>query len=207
METKVLHWARGHTHGPHSTDTIRLKFSVAPIADKMREAYLRWYDHVLRRKEDSAKTCKTGLKLEVSGKRPREQHWADTLHVDKKVAGGHPHLALDRERWRHDTSKADPTMKRGKILSSAENANNGTPRKRSKSASEDATSDDQKKSGKKKKKSGSDDFVSEDRKKRSSTEEGNNDVQKKTSSEDDPNQRRSFECAAFENAMKKSFEA
>lgn len=100
-----------------------------------------------------------------------------------------------------------PTDIMSKILSSAENANNGTPRKRSKSASEDATSDDQKKSGKKKKKSGSDDFVSEDRKKRSSTEEGNNDVQKKTSSEDDPNQRRSFECAAFENAMKKSFEA
>lgn len=57
-----------------------------------------------------------------------------------------------------------PTDIMSKILSSAENANNGTPRKRSKSASEDATSDDQKKSGKKKKKSGSDDFVSEDRK-------------------------------------------
>ncbi|VDP14753.1 unnamed protein product [Heligmosomoides polygyrus] len=77
------------------------KFGVAPIADKMREARLRWYGHVLRGKEDSVR--KKGLKFEVVGKRIRlrpKQRWSGTLHMDLKVAGD---LALDRERWRHDT--------------------------------------------------------------------------------------------------------
>ncbi|VDP15935.1 unnamed protein product [Heligmosomoides polygyrus] len=101
---------------------IRQKFGVAPIADKMREARLRWYGHVLRGKEDSVR--KIGLNSEVIGKRPKgrpKQRLADTLHMDLKVAGVHqllssPYgdLALDRERWRHDTRIADPVMKRDK---------------------------------------------------------------------------------------------
>ncbi|VDO96926.1 unnamed protein product [Heligmosomoides polygyrus] len=57
---------------------IRQKFSVAPIADKMREARLRWYGHVLRGKEENVR--KIGLNFEVSGKRPRglpKQRWAE----------------------------------------------------------------------------------------------------------------------------------
>ncbi|VDO94514.1 unnamed protein product [Heligmosomoides polygyrus] len=41
METKMLRWAAG------------VNRMDAPIADKMREARLRWYGHVLREKEDS----------------------------------------------------------------------------------------------------------------------------------------------------------
>ncbi|VDP13257.1 unnamed protein product [Heligmosomoides polygyrus] len=62
------------------------KFGVSPIADKMREARLRWYGHVLRGKEDSVR--KIGLELEVSGKRPRghpKQRCSDTLHMDMKI--------------------------------------------------------------------------------------------------------------------------
>ncbi|VDO18782.1 unnamed protein product [Heligmosomoides polygyrus] len=67
-------------------DAIRQKFGVAPIADKMREARLRWYGHVLRGKEDSVR--KIGLNFEVIGKRPRvrpKQRWLDTLHADLKI--------------------------------------------------------------------------------------------------------------------------
>ncbi|VDO66694.1 unnamed protein product [Heligmosomoides polygyrus] len=77
-------------------DVIRQKFGVAPIADKMPEARLRWYGHVLRGKADSVR--KIGFELEVSGKRPRgrpKQRWADTLHEDFKVAGVHPDLARE----------------------------------------------------------------------------------------------------------------
>ncbi|VDO69822.1 unnamed protein product [Heligmosomoides polygyrus] len=59
-------------------DVIRQKFGVAPIADKMREAHLRWYGHVLRGEEDSVR--KIGLNFEVIGKRPRgrpKERWAD----------------------------------------------------------------------------------------------------------------------------------
>ncbi|VDP10554.1 unnamed protein product [Heligmosomoides polygyrus] len=63
---------RSHAHGLRNpkirNDAIRQKFNVAPIADKMREARLRWHGRVLRGKEDSVR--KIGLELEVSGKRP-----------------------------------------------------------------------------------------------------------------------------------------
>ncbi|VDO26024.1 unnamed protein product [Heligmosomoides polygyrus] len=94
-------------------DAIRQKFGVAPIADKMWEARLRWYGHVLRGKEDSVR--KIVLNFEVIGKGPKgrpKQRWSDTLHMDLKVAGVHPDLALDRETWRHDTRIADPATKR-----------------------------------------------------------------------------------------------
>ncbi|VDP46995.1 unnamed protein product [Heligmosomoides polygyrus] len=114
METKMLRWTAGVTRMDRiRNEAIRQKFGVAPIADKMREARLRWYGHVLRGEEDSVR--KIGLNFEVTGKRPRgrpKQRWADTLHTDLKAAGVHPDLALDRERWRHDTRIADPATKR-----------------------------------------------------------------------------------------------
>ncbi|VDP05301.1 unnamed protein product [Heligmosomoides polygyrus] len=49
-------------------DTIRQRFGVALISDKLREARLRWYDHVLRANDDIVR--KIGLNLEVPEKRP-----------------------------------------------------------------------------------------------------------------------------------------
>ncbi|VDO24127.1 unnamed protein product [Heligmosomoides polygyrus] len=116
MDTKMLCWTAGVTRMDCiRNDAIRQKFGVAPIADKMREARLRWYDHVLRGEEDSVR--KIGLELEVSGKRPRgppKQRWSDTLHMNMKVTGVHPDQAQDRERWHHDTKRADPATKRDK---------------------------------------------------------------------------------------------
>ncbi|VDP11557.1 unnamed protein product [Heligmosomoides polygyrus] len=114
METKMLRWTAGVTRMDRiRNDVIRQKFGVAPIVYRMREARLRWY--VLRGKEDSVR--KIGLNFEVIGKRPRgrpKQRWSDTLHTDLKVASVHPDLALDRERYRHDTRIADPATKRDK---------------------------------------------------------------------------------------------
>ncbi|VDP56203.1 unnamed protein product [Heligmosomoides polygyrus] len=139
METKMLRWTAGvtrmdrirndairqkfgvapiadksHAHGPHPKRCYSAeKFGVAPIADKMREARLRWYGHVLRGREDSV--GKRGLNFEVMGNRPRgrpKQRWSDTLHMDMNVTGIHLNLALDRERWRHDTRIADHATKR-----------------------------------------------------------------------------------------------
>lgn len=56
---------------------------VALIADKFREAKLRWYGHVLYADED--KIAKQNFILEVTGKRPKgrpKQRWPDTLHND-----------------------------------------------------------------------------------------------------------------------------
>ncbi|VDP27944.1 unnamed protein product [Heligmosomoides polygyrus] len=113
METKMLRWTAEVTRMDRiRNDVIWQKFAVAPIAYKMRAAHLRWYGHVLRGKEDSVR--KIGFNFEVIGKRPRgrpKQRWADTLHMNLKVAGVHPDLTLDRERWRRDTRIADPSTK------------------------------------------------------------------------------------------------
>ncbi|VDP10139.1 unnamed protein product [Heligmosomoides polygyrus] len=114
METKMLRWTAGVTRMDRTrNDAIRQKLGVAPIADKMREARLRWYGHVLRGKEDSVR--KIGFNFEVIGKRPRgrpKQRWSDTLHMDLKMVGVHPDLALDRERWRRDPRIADSATMR-----------------------------------------------------------------------------------------------
>ncbi|VDP10246.1 unnamed protein product [Heligmosomoides polygyrus] len=116
METKMLRWTARVTRMDRiRNDAIRQKFGVAPIADKRREARLRWYGQVLRGKEDSVR--KIGLNFEVIGKRSRgrpKQRWADTLHTDMKIAGVHTDQALDRERWRRNTRRADPATKRDK---------------------------------------------------------------------------------------------
>uniref|UniRef100_A0A8L8Q3U7 Reverse transcriptase domain-containing protein n=1 Tax=Heligmosomoides polygyrus TaxID=6339 RepID=A0A8L8Q3U7_HELPZ len=63
METKMLRWTAGVTRMDRiRNDAIRQKFGVAPIADKMREARLRWYGYVLRGREDSVRTI--GLNFE-----------------------------------------------------------------------------------------------------------------------------------------------
>ncbi|VDP55954.1 unnamed protein product [Heligmosomoides polygyrus] len=56
METKMLRWTAVVTRMDRiRNDAIRQKFGVVPIADKMREARLRWYGHVLRGKEGSVR--------------------------------------------------------------------------------------------------------------------------------------------------------
>ncbi|VDO82786.1 unnamed protein product [Heligmosomoides polygyrus] len=117
METKMLRWTAGVTRLDRiRNDAIRQKFGVTPIADKMREARSRWDGHVLRGKEDSV--VKIGLNFGMVGKRPRgrpKQRCPDTLHMDLKLAGVHPDLALDRERWRHDIRIADLATKRDRL--------------------------------------------------------------------------------------------
>ncbi|VDO65938.1 unnamed protein product [Heligmosomoides polygyrus] len=54
IETKMLRWTAGVAHMDRiRNDVIRQKFGVGPIADKMREARLRWYGYVQREKEGS----------------------------------------------------------------------------------------------------------------------------------------------------------
>ncbi|VDO95236.1 unnamed protein product [Heligmosomoides polygyrus] len=71
METKRLRWTAGVTRLDQvRNDTIRHKFGVAPIAEKLREARFRWYGHVLRANDDTVvawcdRLALFGLKLNV----------------------------------------------------------------------------------------------------------------------------------------------
>ncbi|VDO18746.1 unnamed protein product [Heligmosomoides polygyrus] len=114
METKMLRWTAGVTRLDRvRNDAMRQRLNVAPIAEKLREASLRWYGDVLRPNDDTVH--KIGLNLEVPGKRPSglpKQRWLDTLHFDLKMAGVHPDQAFDRENWRHHTRRVDHATKR-----------------------------------------------------------------------------------------------
>ncbi|VDP03423.1 unnamed protein product [Heligmosomoides polygyrus] len=86
----MLRWTAGVTRMDRiRNDAIRQKFE---IADKMREARLRWYGHVLRGEEDSVRR----------------------IGLNSEITAVHPDLALDRERWRHNTRIADPVTMRDK---------------------------------------------------------------------------------------------
>ncbi|VDP01175.1 unnamed protein product [Heligmosomoides polygyrus] len=62
METNMLRWTAGVTRLDRvRNDTIRQKFGVAPIAEKLREARLRCYCHVLRTNNDTV--CEICLDL------------------------------------------------------------------------------------------------------------------------------------------------
>ncbi|EYB87600.1 hypothetical protein Y032_0259g472 [Ancylostoma ceylanicum] len=116
MEIKMLRWMAGVTRYDHiCNEDIRHRFGIATMADKLREARLRWYGHVLR--ADNATVCKIALNLDVPGKRPKrrpKQRWIDTLYSDLKLAGIHPDQAHDRAKWRQRISKVDPAITRDK---------------------------------------------------------------------------------------------
>ncbi|VDO18654.1 unnamed protein product [Heligmosomoides polygyrus] len=60
METKMLRRTAGVTRLDRvRNDTIRQRFGVAPIAEKLREARLRWYGHVLRANDDTVRSAET----------------------------------------------------------------------------------------------------------------------------------------------------
>ncbi|KAK6743513.1 hypothetical protein RB195_010652 [Necator americanus] len=84
MEMRMLRWMIGVTlKDKVSNDTARSIFGVAPITNKMKEARLRWFGHVLRRQENSVAT--TALKLDVSGVGPRSRpriRWLDRVKLD-----------------------------------------------------------------------------------------------------------------------------
>ncbi|EYC12765.1 hypothetical protein Y032_0046g1411 [Ancylostoma ceylanicum] len=113
MEVWMLRWMAGITRLDRiCNQDIRQRFGVTPITDKLREARLRWYGHVLRAESDSV--CKIGFNLDVTGKRPKgrpKQRWMDTLHADLKTVGMHPDQAHDRTKWRQGISKAEPATK------------------------------------------------------------------------------------------------
>ncbi|KAK6763276.1 hypothetical protein RB195_023837 [Necator americanus] len=84
MEMRMLRWTIDvMLKEKVSNDTVRSIFGVVPITEKMKEARLRWFGHVLRREEDSV--AQIALKLDVSGVGPRGRpkiRWLDRMKLD-----------------------------------------------------------------------------------------------------------------------------
>jgi len=84
MEMRMLRWNLGLTRLDHVTNIdVRTQLKVAPITEKMRQARLRWYGHVMRRGEEAV--VPTALRLEPAGRRPRgrpKKRWLDRINED-----------------------------------------------------------------------------------------------------------------------------
>ena len=88
---------------------IRGSLHVASIANKMREARLRWYGHVKRR--DMEYVGQRALRMELPGKRRRgrpKRRYMDALVEDMKVAGVQEKDTQDRIKWRQQIRCGDP---------------------------------------------------------------------------------------------------
>ncbi|XP_042082683.1 uncharacterized protein LOC121815479 [Haplochromis burtoni] len=102
MEMKMLRWPLGLTRLDRArNEDVRKRWGVTPITDKMREARLRWYGHVVR--SDKNSITKTAQQLDLDGKR-----WTDRITDDMKVANVTPEDALDRKKWRKACKIANP---------------------------------------------------------------------------------------------------
>jgi hypothetical protein len=116
MEMRMLRWTLGLTRLDHvMNEDVRKVMGVAPIADRMQDARLRWYGHVLRSEEESV--AKTALNFSPPGKRPRgrpKKRWLDRMKEDMRSVNVEPQDALDRPKWRSACRKADPAATRDK---------------------------------------------------------------------------------------------
>jgi len=69
-EMRMLRWILGVSlKDKKRNEVIRKTLAVACITDKIRDAILRWYGHVMRREDENS--MKRILTAEVNGRRSR----------------------------------------------------------------------------------------------------------------------------------------
>ena len=109
-EMKMLRFSLGVTRMDRiRNEYIRGTAHVRGFGDKVREARLRWFGHVLRR--DSEYIGRRILSFELPGRRPRgrpKRRFMDVVKVDMKVVGVREEDAEDRVRWRTLIRCGDP---------------------------------------------------------------------------------------------------
>ncbi len=67
-------------------EDVRRRMGVSPIVEKMCEAWLRWYGHIIRSGDDTV--AKTAYNLSPPGRRPRglsKKRWLDRLAEEMHI--------------------------------------------------------------------------------------------------------------------------
>ncbi|KAL0867448.1 hypothetical protein ABMA27_008235 [Loxostege sticticalis] len=108
-EMRMLRWSVGVTMKDKvRNEHIRGSLKIAPIADKMVEARLRWYGHVIRRPEDYVvKKCLSYATQKRQRGRPLAT-WLTTVQKDMKNMSLTVDDTENRTKWRRMIKKADP---------------------------------------------------------------------------------------------------
>jgi len=125
MEMRVLRWSLGLIRLDHVANIdIRTGLKVAPITEKMRQARLRWYGHVMRRDEQSV--VRTALNIDPAVRRPRglpKKRWLDRLNEDMRIVNIEPRpIFVEKSHQCAPCNGAGSTL--GRRSSANANANN-----------------------------------------------------------------------------------
>ncbi|XP_063603124.1 uncharacterized protein LOC134779070 [Penaeus indicus] len=90
-------------------EVIRSRCGIKNKVEKVQEARLRWFGHVLRRQDEEP--CRMAWTLSVEGDRGRgraHQSWSDDIKEDLEEKEIAKRDVVDRFRWRSATKAADP---------------------------------------------------------------------------------------------------
>ena len=102
---RMLRWMCGDTKLDRiRNERIRGTTKVGEITKKVQERRLKWYGHLMRRKEHYI--GRRAVKIKVDGRRKR---WLEKLKDDIKVKGLLADEVCDRAAWRFMSSCIDPT--------------------------------------------------------------------------------------------------
>ncbi|XP_070005520.1 uncharacterized protein [Nicotiana sylvestris] len=102
-EMRVLRWMCGHTRMDKiRNDDIREKVHVAPNDDKMREARLRWFGHVQRRRPYApVRRCERLVVEETRRGRERpKKYWGEMIRHDMARLQISEDMTLDKKLWK-----------------------------------------------------------------------------------------------------------
>lgn len=109
-EMRMLRWMLGISLRDRlRNEEIRRRAGIVKISDKIREARLRWYGHVLRKPEGEA--VKRVWRQPVVGRRSRGRQrlrWRDRVERDMMEVGLREEDAEERQTWRRLIKAADP---------------------------------------------------------------------------------------------------
>ena len=103
---KMCRWACGHTLRDHvRNENIKERLKVESIAERCRNARLRWFGHVERRDQDYV--GRQTLKMVPPWRRKRgrpKQRWMDCVNRDMRAIGTTKDEVHDRTSWRRIVS-------------------------------------------------------------------------------------------------------
>ena len=107
---RMLRFSLGKTRLDRvQNEEVRKRMKVSPLGDKIREARLRWYGHVIRREEEYV--GKRVQRMNI-GKRKRgrpRRRIEECYRDDMKALGLQDSDARDRNGWRGRIRTVDPT--------------------------------------------------------------------------------------------------
>jgi len=111
---RILWWILGVSlKDKKRNEVIRKTMGKACITDKIREARLRWYGHVMRREDENS--MKRIVTEEVNERRSRGQQnkrWGDMIQQDMKSFRLKEEHTGDQRKWRGRTPVANPSPQR-----------------------------------------------------------------------------------------------